>query len=73
MAPGTSTHNANSVGSVFIPGFSHEVVVEATSDKIHPSVEQWSTHAGDSFIPGTLIPSGSFVTIKIPEPVPVMQ
>jgi len=67
LAPGRTSHNANSVGSVFFVGFYYEVVVEATSDKVHPNVNQWSDNEG-AFIPGTLIPAGDFVSIKMPKP-----
>jgi homoserine O-acetyltransferase len=61
LAPDTTTHNANSIGVVFTTGFYYEVVVEATSPRVHPSVTQWST-TGAAFIPGTLIPAGAFVS-----------
>ncbi len=68
LDPGYTRHNANSVGSVFFLGSVYEVVVEATSDKVHPNVNQWSGHTASDFIPGTLIPAGDFVTIKTPKP-----
>ena len=68
LPPGQALHNANSVGSVFHLGFIYEVVVEATSDRVHPNVNQWSCMGADCFIPGSLIPAGDFVEIKQPKP-----
>jgi hypothetical protein len=65
MAPGSTTHNANGVGSVFNAGSVYEVVIEATSILVHPNVNQWSTNGSSGFIPETLIPSGDFVTISL--------
>jgi hypothetical protein len=59
LAPDRTFHNANA----FDVGFYYEVVVESTSDKVCPAVEQWSNTAG-AFIPGTLIPAGEFVKIS---------
>jgi hypothetical protein len=70
LDPGKTMHNANSVGSVFQLGDIYEVVVEATSDKVHPNVNQWSCNGSDCFIPGTLIPAGDFVVTKIKPPKP---
>ena len=67
LAPGAATHNANSVNSVFFPGIYYEVIVEATSDKVHANINQWSSNGGSDFVPGTLIPAGSFVSIKLPK------
>jgi hypothetical protein len=64
LAAGATTHNANSVGTVFNLGLIYEVVVEADSDNVHPNVNQWSGFNSASFISGTLIPAGSFVPIK---------
>lgn len=66
LNPGEITHNANSVGSTFLLGHYYEVVVESTSDNVHPNVNQWSTFGSSGFIPGTLIPAGDFVEIKYP-------
>ena len=63
LAPGGSCHNANSVPSEFVPGFYYEVVVEANSPNVLPNVNQWSSHGATDFIPGTLIPAGSFVKL----------
>lgn len=67
LQPGETDHNANSVGSAFFTGFYYEVVVEATSDKIHPNVTQWVDTVGN-YLPGTLIPAGDFVEIKTKPP-----
>ena len=64
LAPGTVFHNANSVPSVFAPGFYYEVVVELTGPDLLPNVTQWSSQGAGDFIPGTLIPAGSFVKVK---------
>lgn len=63
LLPNRATHNANSVGTVFVAGYYYEVVIEATTDKICPNVNQWSSNGASDFIPGTLIPSGDFVSI----------
>jgi len=68
LAAGATTHNANGVGSLFVVGYYYEVVVEATSADVHPNVNQWSSSGANDFIPGTLIPAGSFVNIKVPKP-----
>jgi hypothetical protein len=65
LEPGYSTHNANDVGTIFLVGLSYEVVVEATSDNVHPNVNQWSDRSSAYFIPSTLIPAGDFVNINI--------
>ena len=67
LLAGQSTHNANDVGSVFLSGFAHELVVEATSDKVTSHVSQWDCAGATCFIPSTLIPAGDFVTIRKPE------
>jgi hypothetical protein len=61
LEPGRVFHNANS----FQIGYYYEVVVESTSDKVCPNVNQWSCNGGSCFIPGTLIPAGDFVDIYI--------
>lgn len=68
LAPGATTHNANDVGVLFFAGNYYEVVVEATSDNVHPNVNQWSSNGAVDFIPETLIPAGSFVSIRVPKP-----
>ncbi len=64
VGPLQATHNANSVGAgnPFVPGFYYEVVVESSSPSIKPSVEMWSD-MGATALPGTLIPSGSFLPL----------
>lgn len=68
LAPGATTHNANDVGVLFFAGNYYEVVVEATSENVHPNVNQWSSNGAVDFIPETLIPAGSFVSIRVPKP-----
>ena len=68
LAPGATTHNANNVGYLFFAGHYYEVVVESTSDNVHPNVNQWSSNGAVDFIPETLIPAGSFVSIRVPKP-----
>ena len=70
LLPGYTTHNANSVGTLFQLGFIYEVVVEATSDNVQSNVNQWAGNVGSQFIPGTLIPAGDFINIKIKPPKP---
>lgn len=65
MEPGTTTHNAGAVGSVYYAGNTYEVVIEATSILVHPNVNQWSTSGSTGYIPETLIPSGDFVTLSL--------
>jgi len=61
LPAGMAFHNANSVPSLFVPGFYYEVVVETNSPHVLPNVNQWSSHGGTDFIPGTLIPAAAFV------------
>jgi len=63
LAPGFTTHNANSVDTVFSMGFIYEVVVETSDKRILPCVDVWQDHGG-TVIAGTLIPAGEFVDIK---------
>ena len=65
LAPGEVAHNANSVGpsEPFVPGFYYEVVVETSSPDLLPSVHVWQDH-GNTVIPGTLIPPGSWVRLQ---------
>ncbi len=65
IAPNAATHNANSVGTSapFQVGQYYEVVVEGNSRNLLPSVNVWSTN-GATTIPGTLIPSGSWVRLQ---------
>ncbi len=67
LEAGETKHNANSVGGggPFFLGGVYEVVVEATSEIVHPNVNQWSCNVATCFIPGTLIPAGDFVPIDI--------
>lgn len=65
--PGHMAHNANSVGSTYFVGYTYEVVIEATSDKVHAMVTQWSADGSDSVIPETVISAGDFVEIPLPK------
>jgi hypothetical protein len=56
-------HNANRVGSIFQIGFTYEVVLECNSLKLLPAVHVWEDF-GNTVIPGTLIPSGSWVRLR---------
>lgn len=64
VAAGAATHNANSVGNSepFVPGFYYEVVVEGAHPNLLPSVHVWEDY-GNTVIPGTLIPPGSWVRL----------
>jgi hypothetical protein len=62
LGPFTSTHNANGIGTVFPRGFTYEVVVQTDSRSILPMVTVWED-GGGTVIPGTLIPSGSWVRL----------
>lgn len=63
---GESTHNANHVGfgEPFEPGFYYEVVIERADPNVLPSVHVWEDH-GNTVIPGTLIPPGSWVPLQL--------
>ncbi len=63
LDPGFTTHNANSVGTIFQLGFYYEVVVETNSLEVLPTVTVWQDHSG-TLIPGTTILPGNFVVIK---------
>lgn len=63
LAPTETTHNANSVGTVFQRGFYYEVVVETNSLRVLPMATIWED-AGNTNIPGTLIPTGSWVRLR---------
>lgn len=56
--PGKSTHNANE----YPEGFAYEVQVECNSQLVFPYVSVWPANFG-VVIPGTGIPSGSFVRL----------
>ncbi|RPI94810.1 MAG: hypothetical protein EHM40_05335 [Chloroflexi bacterium] len=62
---GKATHNANSVGinEPFVPGFYYEVVLEADSLSLMPTVSIWEDH-GCKVIPGTTILPGVFVKVE---------
>jgi hypothetical protein len=57
-----TTHNANSIGTVFLRGSTYEVVVETDSRSMLPIVHVWED-LGNTVLPGTLIPSGSWVRL----------
>jgi hypothetical protein len=65
LASTETTHNANSVGGgqPFVPGFYYEVIVETDSLRVLPVVHVWED-AGNTVIPGTAIPAGSWVTLR---------
>ena len=69
LFPGETTHNANGVGTVFTAGAHYEVVIESTSELVHPIVVQWSNASSYYAIPETLIPAGDFLIISKPEKV----
>lgn len=66
LAPGESSHNANNIAysGPFMPGVYYEVIVEASSPDVLPAVDIWQTQGGDSVIPGTTIPSGSWARLQ---------
>jgi hypothetical protein len=65
IAPGEALHNANSVGPglPFEPGFDYEVVLDTSSPNVLPRLDMWEDF-GNTVIPGTLIPAGSWVSMK---------
>ena len=71
VEPGHMLHNANGVApnesfvSTYYVGYTYEVVIEATSDKVHAMVTQWSQDGSDSVIPETAISAGDFVEIPL--------
>ena len=62
LAPGETTHNANSVGIVFDIGFYYEMVIESSTTDVMPSVTIWDTSIAQ-VIPGTLISPGTWVRL----------
>ncbi len=64
LAPGASTHNANSIGAggPFQAVTYYEVVVESNSPDVLPIVNVLSSNGAT--VPGTLIPSGSWVRLQ---------
>jgi hypothetical protein len=62
LAPWSSTHNANSVGTVFPPGMPIEIVVETNDRRVLPTVEVWQDF-GATVIAGTRIGPNGFVEI----------
>lgn len=63
LAPGETTHNANSVGIVFHVGFYYEMVIESSTTDVMPSVTIWDTSIAQ-VIPGTLISPGTWVRLQ---------
>ncbi len=65
IAANASAHNANEVGAKgpFQTGTYYEIVIEGNSRNLLPSVNVWST-SGAVSVPGTLIPSGSWVRLQ---------
>jgi hypothetical protein len=63
LASTESSHNANSVGTVFQIGFNYEVVLETNSLKVLPVVHVWEDF-GNTVIPGTAIPAGSWIRLR---------
>ena len=65
LAPGETTHNANSVTPTgpFFPGHYYEAVIQSASPNVLPSVHVWEDF-GNDVIPGTLIPPGSWVRLQ---------
>ncbi len=63
LGPNESTHNANSVGSVFSAGGYYEVVVEADSRSVLPMVTVWEANIAKP-IAGSTIPSGSWQELR---------
>ena len=58
LAPGSTTHNANT----YTQGFYYEIQVETNSLLMFPYVNVWPANFGVS-IPGTGITSGSFIKL----------
>jgi hypothetical protein len=63
LDPGVTSHNANSVGTIFQIGFFYEVVVDLNDFDVLPSVQVWSDNGG-TVIAGTQIPARSFVRLS---------
>ena len=65
IGPDEVLHNANSVGlgQPFEIGFDYEVILEATNSNVLPSAVVWQDF-GNTQIPGTLIPAGSWVHLQ---------
>jgi len=62
LPPGHTTHNANSVPTIFQVGHSYEVVVTGGSPKVLPVVMVWSD-MGNTVIPGTQIHAGEWMRV----------
>jgi hypothetical protein len=69
VEPNASFHNANSVGpdKPFRIGFYYEVLVEAATPLVLPTVSVWATH-GNTGIAGTRIGPGDFVQLDCRRP-----
>jgi hypothetical protein len=65
VGPDEVVHNANSVGlgQPFEVGFDYEVVLVATNANVLPRAVIWQDF-GNTQIPGTLIPAGSWVRLQ---------
>lgn len=64
LGPGETTHNANSVGTVFQLGVPHEIVIESDSLDVLPMAISWSTHSAANPIPASTIPAGDWVELR---------
>jgi len=62
VPPFQTVHNANSIGTTFPRGPNYEVVMETDSRAMLPIVHVWEDNA-NTVLPGTLIPSGSWVRL----------
>jgi hypothetical protein len=65
VGPGEVLHNGNSVGTgqPFEPGFDYEMVLQTTNANVLPRAVIWEDF-GNTQIPGTLIPAGSWVRLQ---------
>lgn len=64
LGPGETTHNANSVGTIFLLGFPHEIVIESDSLDVLPMAVSWSSHSGANPIPASMIPAADWVELR---------
>jgi hypothetical protein len=64
LGPGESMHNANSVGSVFVLGFAHEMIIESNSADVLPMAVSWSANVATQAIVGSMIPAADWVYIS---------
>lgn len=64
LPPDHTTHNANSVGTIFLQGFPHEIIVESDSLDVLPMAVSWSGFSGAASIVESQIVAEDWVLLK---------